>query len=195
MSYSTLSTSRLHTGTCISSAFPPNLEHLVLDSPALGTMTDLAQVKAATIGPGTLLGQAEKNMIYQGVRLLFVVSDMPCVDGVVTAYDLHGDKPIRLITQRHMRHTELCVADVMTPLSELDTVDFASLAYASVGQLMATFNKTGHLHLLVVEAASAKASARIRGVISKTQVQRQLGLPLDGTEIATTFTELSKALA
>ncbi len=51
-----------------------------------------------------------------------------------------------------------------------------------------------HLHLLVVEAASAKAPARIRGVISKTQIQHQLGLPLDGTEIGTTFTGLSQAL-
>ena len=195
MSYSSLPTSRFHTGSCISSAFPPIRERMNLDSPALGTMTDLALVKAAIIEPGMSLGHAEKNMIYEGVRLLFVVSDPSCVDGVVTAYDLHGDKPIRLITQRQMRHADLCVADVMTPLSELDTVDFAPLAHASVGQLMATFNKTGHLHLLVVEAASAKAPARIRGVISKTQIQHQLGLPLDGTEIATTFTELSQALA
>ena len=195
MPYTSLPTARFHTGTCISSAVPPNRERLTFDAPALGTMTDLAEVKAATISPDTPLGLAEKTMIYEGVRLLLVVTDIPCVDGVVTAYDLHGDKPIRLITQRQMRHSDLCVADVMTPLSELDTVDFASLADASVGQLMATFNKTGHLHLLVVEAASARVPARIRGVISKTQIQRQLGLPLDGTEIATTFTELSKALA
>ncbi len=195
MTYSSLPTSRFHTGTCISSAVPPSRERLTLDSPALGTMTDLAEVKAATVSPATSLSLAEKTMIYEGVRLLLVVTDLPCVDGVVTAYDLHGDKPIRLITQRQMRHADLCVADVMTPLAHLDTVDFASLAHASVGQLMATFTTTGHLHLLVVETASAKAPTRIRGVISKTQIQRLLGLPLDDTEIATTFTELSKALA
>lgn len=160
----------------------------------MAAMTDLVEVKAATIGPDKPLEQAEKNMIHQGVRLLFVVTDIPCVDGVVTAYDLHGDKPLRLVTERQVRHADLCVADVMTPLADLDTVELASLAKATIGQLMTTFAQTGHLHLLVLESASAQAPARIRGLISKTQLQRQLGVAQDGTEIATTFTELSKAL-
>lgn len=187
-------TSRFPAGTCISQALPPSQQKVQLDSPALSIMTDLVSVKAATIDPRTLLKQAEQSMIHQGVRLLFVVTDMPCVDGVVTAYDLHGDKPMRIISQRQLRHSDLVVADVMTPLSDLDTIELSALVHATVGQVMATFAHTGHLHLLVVEAASASAPPRIRGLISSTQVQRQLGLLVEGSEIATTFLELSKAL-
>jgi hypothetical protein len=126
--------------------------------------------------------------------LLFVVTDMPCVEGVVTAYDLQGDKPLRLIAQRSVPYQDLCVADVMTALSALDTIEMSALKRANVGQVMSTFSKTGHLHLLVLEAASLEAPARIRGLISKTQIQRQLGQASDSVEIASTFTELSRAL-
>jgi hypothetical protein len=119
---------------------------------------------------------------------------MPCVEGVVTAYDLQGHKPLQLIAQRSVQYKDLCVADVMTALSDLDTIEMKALKTANVGQLMSTFSKTGHLHLLVLEAASLDAPARIRGLISKTQIQRQLGQASDSVEIASTFTELSRAL-
>jgi CBS-domain-containing membrane protein len=194
VTYQSISTSRFPEGTCISQALPPSWNKVTSDSPALAIMTDLIAIKAATIDPRMLLKQAEQSMIHQGVRLLFVVTEMPCVDGVVTAYDLQGDKPLKIIAQRQLRHSELSVADVMTPLSDLDTIEFSLLANASVGQVMATFAQTGHLHLLVVDAASSARPPRIRGLISKTQLQRQLGLAVDGSEIATTFGELSKAL-
>ncbi len=195
MSYQALATSRFPVGTCISKAFPASQNKATLDSPALEIMTDLVTIRAATIDPRTPLKQAEQNMIQQGVRLLFVVTDLPCVDGVVTAYDLHGDKPLKLTTQRQIHHSDLLVADVMTNLSDLDTIDLEALSHATVGQVMATFTQTGHLHLLVLEAASQSAPPRIRGLLSKTQLQRQLGLPVEGSEIATTFSELSQALA
>jgi CBS domain-containing protein len=194
MHFQSLPTSRFPAGTCISKAFPGNTAKVSLDSPALSIMTDLVATKAATIHPHTTLKQAEENMIHQGVRLLFVVSEMPCVDGVVTAYDLQGDKPLRLTSQRQVHHADLLVADVMTQLSDLDTIEVSSLSHATVGQVMATFTQTGHLHLLVCEPASVNAPPRIRGLISKTQLQRQLGLPVEGLEIATTFVEVSKAL-
>jgi CBS-domain-containing membrane protein len=194
MSYLPITTSRFPSGTCISQAMPRTPAAVTIESPAVDCMTDLAQVTAATIEPGLSLRQAEKSMIHQGVRLLFVVTAMPCVEGVVTAYDLQGHKPLQLIAQRSVQYKDLCVADVMTALSDLDTIEMKALRTANVGQLMSTFSKTGHLHLLVLEAASLDAPARIRGLISKTQIQRQLGQASDSVEIASTFTELSRAL-
>jgi len=48
-------------------------------------MTDLTQVKAATTHPTTSLRQAEQMMIFQGVRMLFVVTEMPSIEGLITA--------------------------------------------------------------------------------------------------------------
>lgn len=197
MSHSVLPTFRFPVGTCIAQAQPPSQGPVNLDSPALKVMTDLAEVRAATIHPDTPLLSAEHKMIHQGVRMLFVVTDMPCVDGVVTSGDLHGDKPMRMVNRRQVKYDDLCVADVMEPLSSLDVIDYSSLKRATVEHVVATLQQYGRPHLLVVEAASTAAPARIRGLISLNQVQRQLGsaTPLHSTQIATTFAEIGEALS
>ncbi len=188
-------TFRFPDGTCIAQAQPRPQRTVTRSSPALSVMTDLTEVRAATVHPEVSLAQAEQTMIQQGVRMLFVVTQMPCVDGIVTLTDLLGDKPMKLIGKRRVRHDEICVADVMSRLSDLDVVDLAVVQRASVADLVSTFCKFGRLHLLVVEAASVEAPARIRGVISHAQIERQLGASVPMVEVASTFAELEEALA
>ncbi len=167
---------------------------VTLDSPALQVMTDLTLVKAATTHPSTSLHRAEQMMIYQGVRMLFVVSDMPALEGLVTTTDLVGDRAMRVVAERNVRHDELSVADVMTPLSMLDTIDLDSLRSACVGNAVATLKRFGRNHLLVVQAASAQTPLRVRGIISRAQIERQLGQPIVVTPIASSFSEIERAL-
>lgn len=175
MSEFKLTTFRFPEDTCIPQAQPKAAAAVTLASPALDVMTDLAQVRAATIAPETRLDKAEQAMIQQGVRSLFVVSEFPCVDGLVTATDLMGEKPVRLVNQRNVERQDLSVADVMTKLSMLDALDYDELKSATVGDVVTTFKKVGQTHLLVVQVATNKGPARIRGVISITQMERQLG--------------------
>jgi len=171
-----LTTFRFPENTCIPQAQPKSAVGVTLASPALDVMTDLAQVRAATIDPETSLHKAEQVMIQQGVRSLFVVSEFPCVEGLVTATDLLGDKPMRLVTQRKAQRQDLTVNDVMTRLSQLDALDYSELKGGTVGEVIATFKKVGAAtHLLVVQTATSEGPARIRGVISITQIERQLG--------------------
>jgi CBS domain-containing protein len=195
MNHLPLPTFRFADGTRIAQALPPQKRAVTLTSPALEVMTDLTEVRAAIVQPATSLPNAELKMIHQGVRLLFVVSELPSVEGIVTAGDIQGDKPLRLVQQRQLRHSEISVADVMTPLSSLDAVDFDSLGRASVGQVVATLLKFGRPHLLVVEREGAAGPARIRGLVSQTQIERQLGATLPSMEIASTFSEIRQALA
>ena len=194
MPNSILSTFRLSAATSIAQAQPPPLEPVTLESPGMTVMTDLTQVRAATVQPDSGLAQAELMMIHQGVRLLFVVTQMPGVDGIVTAADLQGEKPLRLVSQRMVKFEDLCVADVMTPLPDLDAIEFASLRRANVAQVIAAMVKTGRAHMLVIEPASAAAPMRIRGVISKTQIERQIGAQLPVTGMANSFAEMSAVL-
>jgi hypothetical protein len=190
-----LPTFRLEPGTSIAQAQPWLQVPVTLDSPALDVMTDLTQVKAATTHPATGLQQAEQMMIYQGVRMLFVVTDMPSIEGLVAATDVRGDRAMRVVHERNVRHDELCVADVMTSLAALDAIDFDRLRGACVGNLVATLKKHGRNHLLVVQHASAQTPRRVRGVISRSQIERQLGTPIDIAPIANSFSELERALA
>jgi CBS domain-containing protein len=189
-----LPTFRLQHGTTIAQATPWNLAPVTLDSPALQVMTDLTQVKAATTQPNTTLRQAEQLMIYQGVRMLFVVTDMPSIEGLITTTDLRGDKQMRLVRERGLHYDELCVADVMTPLEALDAIDYELLRTAAVRHAVATLAQLGRNHLLVVERATAQTPRRVRGIVSRAQIERQLGKAIDVTPIARTFAEIERAL-
>ncbi len=190
-----LPTLRLERGTSIVQAQPWQTAPVTLESPAVQVMTDLALVKAATTHPQTSLLEAEQTMIFLGVRMLFVVSEMPAIEGLITTTDLRGDRQLRVVHDRHMRYDELCVADVMTPLSTLDAVDFAHMKAGTVGNVIATLKQFGRNHLLVVETAGEPARQRVRGVISRAQIERQLGAPIDVTEVATSFADLGQMLA
>lgn len=170
-----LTTFRFPENTCIPQAQPKHDKPVTLASSGLEVMTDLAQVKAATVDPDISLDKAEQAMIQQGVRSLFVVRAFPCIEGLVTAADLIGEKPTRLVNQRRVHRDALQVSDVMTELSMLDSLDYNELKTANVGQVVATFKQVGRTHLLVVQSATQHGPARIRGVISMTQIERQLG--------------------
>ena len=189
-----LPTFRLDRGTSLAQAQPTGNAPVTLASPALAVMTDLTQVKAATTHPRTTLRQAEQAMIYQGVRMLFVVTDMPLIEGLITATDLGGDKQMRVVHERHLHYDELCVADVMTELGALDAIEYDRMRAAAVGNVVATLQRLGRNHLLVVEEATSETPRRIRGVISRSQVERQLGRPVDITPIASSFSEIERAL-
>jgi CBS domain-containing protein len=190
-----LPTFRLEPGTSIAQAGPGQAPAVTLESPALSVMTDLTQLKAATVHPATSLRQAEQMMIYQGVRMLFVVTDMPVVEGLVTTTDLHGDKQMRVVSERGLHYDDLSVADVMTELAMLDAIDFDAMRAASVGNVIATLQRFGRNHLLVAQVATADLPRRVRGVISRSQIERQLGQPVNVTPVATSFSEIERALA
>ena len=187
-----LQTFRLEAGVAI--AAHAGAARVTVDSPALDAVTDLTLVKAVFTPATTSLRQAEAQMIAQGVRMLFVAADMHSLDGLVTSTDLHGDRQVRLVQEHHLRYDDLTVADVMTGLATLDAVDFDSLRTATVGHLIATLRRFGRNHLLAVETPTAEAPSRVRAVISRTQIERQLGAPVDITPIARSFSEIERAL-
>lgn len=190
-----LATFRLDAGIALAQARPWQTAPVTPDSPAVEVLTDLTQVKAATTHPSTLVREAEQQMIYQGVRMLFVVSEMPAVEGLITAADIRGDVQMRLVHERHVPFDDLTVADLMTPLSMLDAVDLDQLRSARVGNVIATLKRIGRHHLLVTEGASAGGPRRVRGVFSRSQVERQLGTMIDIAQVARSFSEIERMLA
>lgn len=158
-------------------------------------MTDLTRVRAATIGPSETLGAARQTMIHHGVRLLFVVHEMPCIDGLITSTDLEGERPLRVVAARGVHYDEVTVAEIMTPLEALEAVDYADLAASTVAYAIEALKHAGRRHMLVAERAGPDHGPRIRGIVSQTQIERQLGRPIDALDLAGTFSEVRAALA
>ncbi len=189
-----LATFRLGPEVSLAQVEPRHGAPVTLESPAIEVMTDLTQLKAATTLPSASLRDAEQMMIYLGVRMLFVVTVMPAIDGLVTTTDLHSAATLRLAREHGLRYDELSVGNVMTPHAHLDAVDFDLLRRAQVGQVIATLQRFGRNHLLVVQAATEHTPRRVRGVLSRAQVERQLGQTIVITPIASSFAEIGRVL-
>jgi CBS domain containing-hemolysin-like protein len=158
-----------------------------MDSPAVAVMTDLCQVPAATIRPDATAAQATQAMIARGVRLLLVVDAAGFVEGVVTARDTMGEKPVKMLEEKGGKHAELLVADLMTPREKIEGIDMTNVLKSMVGHIVTTLRDSARQHALVVDRDPITGEQRIRGIFSATQIARQLGISIQTFEVATTF--------
>ncbi len=167
---------------------------VTLDAPALSVMTDLTLIDAAGIELHAPMDGANQTMIRLGVRLLFVHGPDGHLAGLITATDILGEKPMRLVQERGVKHDEISVDDLMTPVAQLEAIAYADLAHAQVGHIVATLRQTGRQHTLVVETGVG-ARQRVRGIFSVSQISRQLGIAISSPDSARTFSELVTQLA
>lgn len=166
------------------------------ESPAIEVMTDLRRIAAVTIGRFVAIDEANRAMISRGVRALFVIDDRYALWGIVTATDVLGGKPVRITHQRGIRHDEVLVRDIMTPVDLLEVIDLADVLKARVGDVVATLEHSGRQHALVVDQVGDAAGRRqmVRGIFSLTQIARQLGITPHGSAVERSFAEIAAAI-
>jgi len=184
---------RVRNGAC-EITDPWSMAKVTASSPAIEVMTDLRRIPAATIAHDLSLAEANHSMILRGVRLLFVTDPARRVVGVVTSNDLLGEKPTRVAGERLMRHEELTVRDIMVAAEELDAVSLSDVLRSEVGHVVSTLKACGRQHALVMEEGS-DGQLSLRGIFSASQIARQMGIPLQTTEVARTFAEIEAAIA
>jgi CBS domain containing-hemolysin-like protein len=168
-------------------------ERVGLDNPALDVMTDFRRLTAFIATPGDTIKQAEERMFRRKVRLLFVMDAEDRVAGLVTSTDIHGEKPMLVVQSRGIRRDEVLVADIMTPVDRLEAVDFDDLSHARVGHVLETLKARGRQHALVIE--QTEGGQMVRGLLSLSQLCKQLGVTVETTEVASTFIEIEQHLA
>ena len=187
--YSALPLTPLAARARLTQTHPPG--HVALDDAAFAVMTDLREVPAATTSARESVDRAHAFMIQRGVRLLFVLDGDGAIEGVITATDLLGEKPMRRTQSLGISHAELTVADLMTPAGMLEALALQDVAQMRVGHIVATLKQVGRQHIMVAE----EGGARVRGLFSASQVARQLGVQLQTFEVARTFADIAAALA
>lgn len=167
---------------------------VTLDDPAPQVMTDFESATAIIILPGDSVDEANRRMIQRGVRLLLVVDQNRNVMGLVTATDILGEKPVQAAVQRGLQRGEVQVYDIMTPRERLEVLDLGAVRGAKVGHIVATLQKAGRQHAVVAER-DRQGRQTVRGLFSLTQIARQLGVSIQTSEIARTFSEIEATLA
>jgi CBS domain-containing protein len=191
--YAPLTTSMLLPGPGFAQPTQKLSERVGMDDPALAVMTDFEKVSVVLIRPSDSIDEANLRMIQCGVRLLLVVDAHRNVVGLITANDILGEKPLQYITERGGRRHEIVVRDIMTPQDRLDALEMRDVQQARVGQIVATLKELARQHALIVDN-DGDGRQRVRGMFSLTQIARQLGVAIQSTEVARTFSEIEAQL-
>jgi CBS domain-containing protein len=146
--------------------------HVGLADPARTVMTDFNERSLVVVAAGQQVDEALEVMKHAGVRLAFVLDDARSrVRGALSAYDVLGEKPIRHVQLVGGAREEVVASDIMDPVEEWKVLRLEDVNTATVGAVLALFQRVGRTHLAVVER-EAGGSVRLRGVFSAAKLLR-----------------------
>ncbi|NVK54392.1 MAG: CBS domain-containing protein [Alteromonadaceae bacterium] len=169
---------------------PSLVDHLELNSTALSVFTDFQQHQPQMIDSNTKAIELERLMRLAHVKMKLVVDQQDRFVGIVTLADIGEQKILQRVAQLQIPRSELLVADMMQPKTSLQAFDFNDLSAASVADVVDTLKENGAMHCLVID----KQNHAIRGVISVSDIVRQLRIPLD-IQSQPSFAALSHIIA
>ncbi len=163
-----------------------------LGDDALSLFTDLRHSSIVMASHQDGLDQTLHVMKRAGVRMVFVTGVHGELMGLVTADDLQGERPVLRALADHVRHEELALEHVMTPVSVWQVVSLPQLAGARVGNIVATLREHGLRYLLVTETQDGQTS--LRGLFSARRVELALQTVIEGSLHSRSFADLEAAL-
>lgn len=167
---------------------PPELLHR--DSPAIEAMTDFRDVWPVTVAPGMNIDDALEHMKRSGVRMLLVIDGERRIIGVVTAEEIMGELPIKLVEGERSGRDAVTVAMVMTPQNAVRVLDMVSVKDAQVQHIEETLRELESRHVLVVET-SDDGVQQVRGLFSLSRIQKLLGSdPVNDVHAAHSLAEI-----
>ena len=165
---------------------------ITLDDPAIEVMTDFTLVTAISVNPCASLENARERMITDKIQLLFVTNQFHEVVGLITANDLSGEKAMQHLSETGGKMADVMVRDIMTPRYKLEAITMQDLRKSSVGDLVETFKRMGRQHALVIESTEDNdTKPGIRGILSVTQINKQLGKPITESLMASSIADLA----
>jgi CBS domain-containing protein len=180
----------------LAAADPQHVPKLAMDAPAVTLMTDLDRTPTVTVEAATQIDDALRLMKQAGVRSAFVVDEQRHLLGLVTAYDILGEKPVRLVESAGRRsqprgRAAIDIAAIMEPVANWRVIDIDDLRRGTVADVVETFRRSGRTHLVVVERSGG--ADRVRGLLSAAEVARRTGAGIDSLAAAAAFAEIDKA--
>ena len=164
-----------------------------LRDPARSVFTDFHHIRPFSIGSAATLAEVNDKMIACGVRLLFVADASGTLRGLVTFTDLFSEKPLRYIQEHGGSREQIVVFDIMTPLSQLDSLQYGDVLRATVGDIVETIRESDRQHLLVSQILEDGRQVII-GMFSSTHIEKRIGMKIELSARASTFADLERAL-
>lgn len=148
--------------------------HADPQDPALTVMTDFRERASVTVPDTALVDEALEHMRHTGVRCAFAIDERrSIVVGLITAYDITGEKPMQFMQSAAIPRREVLVRDIMQEISDCPVADIKQLEHATVAAVSNMFAKNQLTHVPVVETSDT-GEQRLRGLLSAAKVKRLL---------------------
>ena len=151
--------------------------HAAANDPALSVMTDFRERASVTIAETATIDAALEHMKHNGVRCAFAIDESRrVVVGLITAYDIMGEKPMRYLQNvgldyHGITHKDIKVKDIMEPTETWVVAEMRDVESMSVESVLVAMQKSGRTHLPVLEIKDG-AAARLRGLFSSAKILR-----------------------
>jgi CBS domain containing-hemolysin-like protein len=142
--------------------------------PAMTVMTDFRERSSITVADSDLIDAALSHMKHTGVRCAFAVdAERAVVIGMITAYDIGGDRPLRLMQSTHAKRRDVLVRDLMIPIKDWRVLHVEDLERATVASVDQLFDSSALTHIPVMEK-NLQGELRLRGLLSSAKIKRLL---------------------
>ena len=151
--------------------------HAKAEDPALSVMTDFRERASVTVPVTATIDAALEHMKHTGVRCAFAIDEAQrLVIGLITAYDIMGEKPMRLMQSLATPRAQLLVRDLMLRPADWRVVDIRRVGRSTVAAVARLFDESLLTHIAVMEFDDHGAQ-RLRGLLSAARVRRVLAKP------------------
>lgn len=148
--------------------------HAAPNDPALSVMTDFRERASVTIAETATIDAALEHMKHNGVRCAFAIDEARrVVVGLITAYDIMSEKPMRHMQSVASPRREVQVRDIMHGVGDWRVLDIRDIEQATVASVARLFEETGLTHVPVMETGEL-GEQRLRGLLSGAKVRRLL---------------------
>ena len=142
--------------------------------PAQLVMIDFRSRHSVTVPETSNLEVALEHMKHAGVRCAFVIDEKEsAVVGMITSYDILGEKPQQHMHFTNVGHDDVLVKDIMQKISDWRIADIKDIEQSTVLDVLEVFSDIGVTHLPVMEATEGNEQ-RLRGLLSYAKVKRLL---------------------
>lgn len=165
---------RVHAAGVLPTRHPTEHRNLSYRDPALHVMTDFTTQIAITVEPERQIDAALKEMSRLGVRAMLVVRSCNVI-GLITSYDIEGPRPRQFAERSQLTGRDhIRVVDIMTGWEDLPTLDWNTMKTTRISDLLEIFDGVGVRHLIVVDGEEVDMEVTVRGLISRSRIERDL---------------------
>lgn len=143
-----------------------------LGDPARSVMTDFNEHSIVSVRADQPIDAALEHMRHAGVRSAFVLDEPRArVLGLITAYDIMGEKPLRYAQEMVVGRDGVLVRHLMESTLDWSVLRLADVERATVAAVLDAFKRYGRTHLPVV-ADEPGGRTRLLGVFSSAKLLR-----------------------